>query len=137
MFEIMKELFCLILKTPSPRQRRQTSLIQKRWRFNFVSRGEIRSNNLGYKYIMFWTEDCESQRKRAKVLQVSQEREEHEERFSTATVKSFFYLFTVLSPPWILWFLFLFSYPLCFRILMLRLRCSLDNICVIHNFLQY
>ena len=34
---------------------RQTSLMQKRWRFNFVSRGEIRLNHLGYKYIMFWT----------------------------------------------------------------------------------
>ena len=41
----------------TPPNDRQTSLIQKRWRFNFVSRGEIRSNNLAYKYIMFWTEE--------------------------------------------------------------------------------
>ena len=80
------------------------------------------------------TEDFQSERKRAKVLQVSQEREEHEERFSTATVKSLFYSFTVPSTPWTLWLLLLFFFSLCARILMLRLRCSLDNICVIHNF---
>ena len=44
----------LIVRQTQPNDR-QTSLMQKRQCFNFVSRWEIRSNHLGYKYIMFWT----------------------------------------------------------------------------------